>query len=374
MRLPSVSAPCLRAHSDKAPFRRSWPLLAAIAGLLAAAPGINHAADATNEQARWDEIVNWQHELSVDPPAGQNEVEYSTPIKAKLHEAAGAFAKDFPASSHHWDAALLDLKTVWFPAPAAERRPIFEEQEHKAAAIVSSPDAPPAVRDNAELTVLREHMDHLDLVTTPVEAAALESRVAAAVNKNPADPKMSGLQLRRVDLLNKVDPARAAALLDTLAVDANEKTAAGARGRLAQQALGAATLDWNFTDVSGAGFQAEHLRGKVVLIDFWASWCPDCIREMPRVIEAYQRYHAQGLEVVGVSADNSKEALTAYTKKHAMPWPQYFDGKGMDNALAAQYGVRGIPEMWLVDQSGHVVATGLHGDDLDQRIAGLLKL
>ena len=68
-----------------------------------------------------------------------------------------------------------------------------------------------------------------------------------------------------------------------------------------------------------------------MLVDFWASWCPDCLREMPDVVAAYRQYHDRGLEIVGVSLDHDRDALLAFTKKHAMPWPQHFDGQGWDS-------------------------------------------
>ena len=108
-----------------------------------------------------------------------------------------------------------------------------------------------------------------------------------------------------------------------------------------------------------------------MLVDFWASWCPDCLREFPDVMAAYQKYHARGLEIVGVSLDDDHDALMGFTKKHAMPWPQLFDGKGWNTPYAVNYGVRGIPEMWLVDRDGKVVAAGLHGSQLEAKLAPL---
>ncbi len=335
-----------------------------IAGVLPGARG--------GEQTDWEAISGLQERLNLDPPAGQNSVEYAAPIEEKLHAAAGAFARDYPGSTHRWDAALLELKTVFFPTPPDERRAVFAEQERKLATLANDPGASEAVKMAAERAVVRQRLDHLDLVETPAEAGVLEARVAALIARNPTDPKLAALQLRRLDLLAKIDPVRSDALLNSLADDPDPKVASAARGRVARQALGQTALDWNFTDVAGNAFRAEQYRGKVVVVEFWASWCPDCLREMPKVREAYQRYHARGLEIVGVSLDKDKEALTGFTKKHALPWPQYFDGKGWDNDLAVRYGVRGIPELWVVDQSGRVVATGLHGDDLDARVTRLL--
>ncbi len=113
------------------------------------------------------------------------------------------------------------------------------------------------------------------------------------------------------------------------------------------------------------------MRGKVVLVDFWATWCPPCRDEVPDVVAAYKKYHAQGFEVVGISLDQDKEALVSYTKDKGMAWPQYFDGKGWDNAISTKFGIDSIPAMWLLDKKGMIVSTDAR-DNLDAEIAKLL--
>ena len=90
------------------------------------------------------------------------------------------------------------------------------------------------------------------------------------------------------------------------------------------------------------------------------------------IAAAYRQYHDRGLEIVGVSLDHDRDAFLGFTKKHAMPWPQQFDGQGWNNPYAVKYGVRGIPEMWLVGRDGKVTATGLHGSQLTAKLDLLL--
>ncbi|HEY7428116.1 MAG TPA: tetratricopeptide repeat protein, partial [Gemmataceae bacterium] len=108
--------------------------------------------------------------------------------------------------------------------------------------------------------------------------------------------------------------------------------------------------------VQGEKFDLKQLRGKVVLIDFWATWCGPCVAEMPNVKRAYDRYHKDGFEVVGVSLDNSKEKLVEFLKTKEVPWPQLFfaakGDQGWNNPLARKYGVRAIPSTILVDRAG----------------------
>src|SRR6266568_1716245 len=111
-------------------------------------------------------------------------------------------------------------------------------------------------------------------------------------------------------------------------------------------------LAFKFTALDGREVDLEGMRGKVVLIDCWATWCPPCLREMPQVKIAYDRFHSKGFEVVAISSDDDREALEKFVKENRIPWPQYYDGKGELNRFALQFDVGGIPTMWLVDRKG----------------------
>ena len=109
-------------------------------------------------------------------------------------------------------------------------------------------------------------------------------------------------------------------------------------------------------------------KGNYVLVDFWASWCGPCRQEMPNVIQNYERYHAKGFEVVGVSFDQKKDAWVAAVQQMGMRWPQMSDLKGWQCAASDIYGVRSIPASVLLDPQGKIIAIDLRGKALGAKL------
>jgi thiol-disulfide isomerase/thioredoxin len=126
--------------------------------------------------------------------------------------------------------------------------------------------------------------------------------------------------------------------------------------------------------VDGRPFSTERWKGKVVLVDFWATWCGPCRAELPRVKKAYADFHSRGLEVVGVSCDNNGSSLAQFLAENPdMPWPQLFDAAHPGwNALAVQNNVEGIPTMFLIDKQG-VLRSVEARKDFEERIPELLN-
>ena len=114
-------------------------------------------------------------------------------------------------------------------------------------------------------------------------------------------------------------------------------------------------------------------QNKLTLVDFWASWCGPCRREMPHVKKLYADFHSKGLEIVGVSFDESKEAWTGAIASMGLKWPQLSDLKGWQNEAGQLYGITSIPATLLIDKQGKIVAFGLRGAELEAKVAELLK-
>jgi peroxiredoxin len=114
-------------------------------------------------------------------------------------------------------------------------------------------------------------------------------------------------------------------------------------------------------------------KNKYTVIDFWASWCVPCCREMPELIKLYNKYKSQGLGVVGISWDRDKNSWIAGIRRLNIPWTQLSDIKGRENVVGKLYGVRTIPSIWIINQQGIIIAKCLRGDDVPNTINGLFK-
>jgi len=132
-------------------------------------------------------------------------------------------------------------------------------------------------------------------------------------------------------------------------------------------------IDFTQNDPEGNPITLSELaEGKLLLVDFWASWCPDCRKANPDVVAAYQKYHDQGFDVLGVSFDTNKEAWLAAIEKDGLTWTHVSDLQGWNNAAGALYAIAFIPQNALI-KDGKIVARNLEGEWLMEEIARQLE-
>ena len=165
-------------------------------------------------------------------------------------------------------------------------------------------------------------------------------------------------------------PAAAGAGISITKLDA--KLAAGGPANVAEGLeIGQRFPGFNEADVYGQVLNLAVHRGRVTMIDFWATWCPPCRGEVPNVVATYQKFNSEGFDIVGVSLDTDRDALVSFLQPHGMTWQQYFDGG--DNKLAKQYHVDFIPMDYLLDRHGIIIGKDLRGDALPAAVEKALE-
>ncbi len=144
-------------------------------------------------------------------------------------------------------------------------------------------------------------------------------------------------------------------------------------GVLGTVSIGKAAPNFTSTDQNGKQVSLAQHRGKYILLDFWAAWCGPCRRENPNVVSAYQKYHAKGFDVVGVSLDKSKADWLKAIKDDNLTWTHVSDLKFWDSAPAKLYGVRAIPSNVLIDPNGIIIGRNLRGEELQKTLEKLFS-
>lgn len=138
-------------------------------------------------------------------------------------------------------------------------------------------------------------------------------------------------------------------------------------------AVGKQAPDFTQNDTAGNPVSLSSFRGKYVLIDFWASWCGPCRQENPAVVEAWHKFHDKGFEILGISLDRDKKSWKDAIHQDHLTWTHVSDLKYWDNAIVKVYGVQGVPQNFLIDPNGRIIARGLRGEDLDKKLSEIYK-
>ncbi len=202
-------------------------------------------------------------------------------------------------------------------------------------------------------------------------AAANKERMAIAqtfVDAFPQDERSAQMMYQIADTLTDDPEARKAMLNKLVELHPESRVAGYAKGTLKQIEGVGKPFELTFEEVrSGDEINLlSDLKGKVVVIDFWATWCGPCIAEMPKMKELYSQYKDQGVEFVGVSLDQApsaggREKLLNYIAENDIAWPQYYQGNYWDSEFSKGWGINSIPAIFIVDADGNLHTTEARG-------------
>jgi len=206
------------------------------------------------------------------------------------------------------------------------------------------------------------------------ELAKLAAMRAALFIEVFNEPEKGVVMLKQLET-NYPDTATAQGIAQVISkLEAQIEARAASAAIRKSLVVGSVFPDFSVKDIDGQPLSIVKYRGNVLLVDFWATWCGPCLREMPDIIQAYNQYHNKGFEIIGVSLDREMDQakLIDFIKQNDMPWQQFYDGKLWANELAVKYGVESIPTSYLLDREGKIIAVQPHGPALELTIENAL--
>jgi thiol-disulfide isomerase/thioredoxin len=286
--------------------------------------------------------------------------------------------KESPAAEGA-DAAWAEVEPLLKKRPAnkAEAKQYLDEYDQKSAAFLK------AYPKDARRWKLKIHAVQLNRMRSVLgfeaksdeELAKSLDEILAAPDADKESKELASFirVMESGDEPEKFQKLAAAHLKEYPDFRGNSQVQNQLNGIESEKALKEKPLELSFKSTAGKEIDLAKMRGKVVLVDFWATWCGPCIQEIPNVVAAYEKLHDKGFEIVGISFDKKgdEDKLADMTKEKKMPWPQYFDGMGWQNKFGQQFGINSIPRMWLVNKKGMVVDTNA-GEDLVNKVEKLL--
>jgi thiol-disulfide isomerase/thioredoxin len=330
------------------------------------------SATPPNEDAAWETLLDEAAGLTADLPEDEDA---GKKILAERLEAQLAgfrkFLADYPQSANRWEARMAVMQIGNSLDMIRDREPDMSAQSAELQSIADDPDAPTNIRADAGLVLLQMTSMEFDRQRTEASARTLNQAIDKFIETHPDDARAPILRLTQAQALEVYDPEEATKLYSEFTASDDPDIVEAARKSLELMEMRTKPLELSFTAVDGRQVDLADLRGKVGLLDFWATWCPPCLEEAPALAAVYEKYHNQGFEIIGISLDQNQAALENFTKDNNMPWPQFFDGQGWDNELAKRFKIQSVPTVWLLDREGKLIDASPRGR-LEQSVSAAL--
>jgi thiol-disulfide isomerase/thioredoxin len=321
-------------------------------------------APLTDGDKAWMELLK-----AMEPPEAPAEWETTTPsqevlgafqrtnaiLVAQAADKARQFYTKYPDHARAADARererfLLDVAAQLGNTNVAARIEALDEAQLK------DPKLPEEERFELRLQQVERVLSRGAEAATSADLDKMEASVRAFQKEYTNRTELAALLLTPAEgRLNNSEPEKARALAAEAAAATSEpEVQEAARSLLKKINRIGKPLEMKFKAVDGREVDVQAMKGKVVLVDFWATWCGPCMKELPSVRAAYEKLHSKGFEIIGVSFDHDKAVLERVLKSEKMEWPQHFDEDTSGGGFGEQFNVEAIPAMWLIDKKGNL--------------------
>ncbi|MFM7109445.1 MAG: TlpA family protein disulfide reductase [Planctomycetaceae bacterium] len=335
--------------------------------------------DGTPEQLM--QYVEGLRQPKTPPRSRQEVMDYMKGVAAASVQAADKIlAQVKPEDAAYVKAAKLKLESLTMLGRIGDEQ-AAKDMAAYAATLENSPNGELAAEARRMLLVseAQQMFSSGNLAAAP----ALVDKVVALVAANPDDAQTAGLAMQLAGAFEHMPAGEALAVkafeaLGPLFEKSSNPQVKGMGERFAgtmrRLSLPGKPMEITGTLLDGTAFDQKSLAGKVVLVDFWATWCGPCRAEVPNMKKEYEKYHDKGFEVVGISLDDDRAALEKYVAKEEIPWLILHekDAEG-GNALARHYGITGIPQLILIGRDGNVITLNARGPKLAEELEKLFK-